>query len=101
MTDELVTRGEDGILRLDGDLDAHSAPELDRAVESALADRPADTDRLVLDVGAVHFVDSSGLRSLVAARQGGERTVVLRSPNRGFRRILEITGLDSEFVVEE
>jgi anti-sigma B factor antagonist len=85
-------------VELRGDLDAQTAPLLDDAVDEVLA---GGADRVVLDLGAVGFVDSSGLRSMVRARgAGGTREVVLRSPGRATLRILDITGLTEQFVVE-
>lgn len=87
------------VVRLAGELDAASAPDVQRRVELELdASRP---DRLVLDVGGVGFVDSSGLALLLALRgctPGG--TLVLRAARRQLLRLLEITGADAVLPVE-
>ena len=56
--------------------------------------------RVVLDLGGVGFIDSSGLRVLIATRKRlGEDTeaVVLRHPTPGTLRLLEMTGLTEQF----
>ena len=58
----------DGVIRLSGDLDAHTAPRLDDVVRELLE---SGADRIVVDMGGVEFVDSSGLRSLIRARSDG------------------------------
>lgn len=93
---------EDGatIVRVAGDVDAHSTAELDRRLADA-ADR--DADLVVLEVSGVTFIDSTGLRTLVAANtrladRGGR--LVLRRPTATLQRLLEITGLDASFDVD-
>ena len=63
------------------------------AVESA--------SRVVVDLAAVEFVDSTALGALVEARArlGGER--LLLAPGPAVRRALEVAGLDRHFVVHE
>ena len=77
--DVRVGPGE-AVLVLTGELDPHTAPTLRQAFVRAVT---ADTDLLVFDLGGVTFVDSSGLRVIIAAQQemadrGGR--FVLRSP---------------------
>jgi len=72
-------------------------PRFTAAADSHVADR-----RFVVDVGAVTFIDSSGLGALVdlatRARAGGG-TVVLAHPDRRILRLLELTALDRVFEV--
>ena len=54
-------------------------------------------DRLVIDLSAVTFLDSSGLSLIVALHKLQERhggRVVLSAPQRPVRRVLEISGID-------
>jgi anti-anti-sigma factor len=76
--------------RLDGELDAHTAP----ALTSAMAQLPEG--EVIVDLDGVSFVDSSGLRVLLDATNraraaGGDLT--LRSPKPSIRRLIEISGL--------
>jgi anti-sigma B factor antagonist len=87
------------VLVVRGELDAYSAPTLDAAVEQVLA---TGARRLVLDLGDVGFIDSSGLRSMIRARkQVGDDAAALqiRRPQPATVRLLEITGLTEHFPV--
>ena len=65
---------------------------------------PGD-DPVVLDLGSVGFMDSSGLRSLLEARQrcqdGGPRVRALARPSDAVQRVLELVDLTGEFDVVE
>jgi anti-anti-sigma factor len=59
---------------------------------------------IVLDLDDVGFIDSSGLRTLLAAtRRADSRGTVVRLRNVGttVRRMLEITGTADRFEIEE
>ncbi len=97
ISEEVV--GNDATLVLGGELDAHSARRLDDVVDDLIARR---TTSIVIDLEQVSFIDSSGLRSLIRARQrlGDEpQSVRLRKPQPGTVRLLEITGLLEHFAV--
>jgi len=87
-------------LVLAGELDPHTAPLL----EAALDERIAEGDTAIrLEVTEVGFIDSSGLRVLVEAHRSlGADPASLRlagvSPT--FLRLLEMTGLDRRFTIE-
>ena len=87
------------VVRVLGDLDVNSINRFDRLVEDLLARHPR---RLVIDMREVGFVDSCGLRSLIAARarMRDRESFVLRSPRAPTRRLLELTGLVDEFQIE-
>ena len=83
-----------------GDLDAHSAPSVDDEVGRLLADGVTD---LVLDLSSTDFLDSFGLRALLASEQrvvalGGR--LAIRAPSKPVRRLLDIAGLTDFFVLE-
>ncbi len=85
------------LLVLRGDLDSHSCQALADSLAAATV-----TERLVLDLGAVRFIDSSGLRTLLtahAARAVGA-PLVLRNPSRAVWRLLEITALTTHLTLE-
>ena len=78
---------------------AHLAAAIARAMQRA-ADGQAD---LVIDLTHLRFIDVSGINVLMRAARlaradGG--TLVLRSPNRSVRRLLDVLGLDAELAVE-
>jgi anti-sigma B factor antagonist len=76
-----------------GELDAYDAPELSQAFSSLDGDA-----RVVVDLAAVSFLDSTALGVVVRAvreieQRGHDSRVVL--PKGSARRIFEITTLDS------
>ena len=84
--------GAVAVLRATGELDAFSAPDL----EGAFAELDG-LDRVVVDLAAVSFLDSTALGTLVrevrrVERLGASVRVVL--PDGAARRIFEITTLD-------
>jgi anti-anti-sigma factor len=86
--------GPQTTLALAGDLDPATAPELDARLQELVSDRAVAS--VVLDLAQVVFMDSSGLRVLVAASaalQGRSAQLLLRSPSSNIRRVLEVTGL--------
>lgn len=81
-----------------GELDAHSASH----VEAALAALPTDGD-IRLDLSALTFMDSSGVRVIVSAcrrrRERGDELVLLR-PGRAVDRLLSLSGLAEHLTIE-
>jgi anti-sigma B factor antagonist len=99
LTVDVLSEDGTAVLVVRGELDAYSAPTLDTAVERILAQ---GVDRLVLDLGGVGFIDSSGLRSMIRARkQIGEdpTSLQIRNPQPSTVRLLDITGLTDHFPV--
>ena len=87
-------------IAVEGDLDMYSAPDLLAAGLTALEQSEADT--LVLDLAALDFTDSTGLRTFVGlhSKAGDERRdLVLTNLPDGTLRLLQLTGLDSVFTI--
>ena len=80
-----------------GEVDIASAP----AFRDALLRRitQGDPGRLIVDLTQVPFVDSEGLRALIAARTRCPSGVALVGVRTGLRRILTITGTERLFVL--
>ena len=77
-------------MHLSGEIDYSNIDDI-RAVVDTLA--PSQPARLVLDVGALRFMDSVGLALLVhLAHQIDD--VELRGASAAIRRLIEITGLE-------
>ena len=88
--DLLQIATSDGGLRLAGEIDAHTAPDLATAIGGLSGD-------VELDLSGVDFVDSSGLRVLIDAHQsvaGRGDELRLAQPSDAVRRLLEISGVD-------
>jgi stage II sporulation protein AA (anti-sigma F factor antagonist) len=82
-----------------GEVDPATAPRLEAALDAAVA-----TGRqVVVDLSEVSFMDSSGLRVLLAACQPADdpRDIVLANPSPTVKRLLEITGLDAQLPIED
>lgn len=86
-------------LRLAGELDLAAAPRL---TEALLDFASADGGELHLDLTEVSFLDSSGLRVILALARsrGGTGSVVLLDPPAAIMRILEIAGIDEHPGIE-
>jgi anti-sigma B factor antagonist len=86
------------VVRLAGELDLHNANVVRAALVDALGGKP---QRLVVDLGAVRFVDSTTLGVLIEARTKLEnrRAFLLAAPGLETRRALEVSGLDRHFAV--
>ncbi|MBI4943205.1 MAG: STAS domain-containing protein [Actinobacteria bacterium] len=88
--------GERSLVRASGDVDLATATELDGALQAAATeDQPAR--HLVVDLGAVTFLDCAGLRPLVAARRRLTDRFWLVNPPPQVRRLLSLTGLTDTF----
>jgi anti-sigma B factor antagonist len=83
-------------VRLAGELDLVARPSVTDRVTAAL-DGEAEVERVVVDLGAVKFCDSSGLGALLDIRRVAGKSgasIVLRSPSAGVARVLDIAGID-------
>lgn len=92
-----VSIDDDGVVIAAGDVDLAGGPVLEQAILRQEASGP-----VVIDLSAVDFIDSSGLRSLLwASRRAKDRgaDVELRSPSPGVQRLLSLTGTAEQFVL--
>ncbi len=77
---------------LEGEIDAHTAPDL----ASRYADLPGGDGDFAIDMSKVAFMDSSGLRVIIALHQRAQeasRRLVLREPSQPVVRLIEVSGL--------
>jgi len=87
-----------------GELDMNTAPELERALEEAIADPDA---AVMLDLCDCEFIDSTGIALIVRSWQrldggdGSQGRLVLCSHNHQVRRLLQITGVESTISLHE
>jgi anti-sigma B factor antagonist len=90
MTFRVVPSDEPRALRLEGELDMATAPQLLAAVDPLVAQ---DGD-LRLELEGLSFVDSTGLRAFATiASRLSRGKLILISPTNAVRRVLELTGL--------
>lgn len=93
-----TTPGQDDtcVLELIGDVDITASDELVDRARDCLSRSP----RLELDLGALTFIDSSGLGALVRIRNEARleaKPLALTNVNERTARLLRITGLDKSF----
>jgi anti-sigma B factor antagonist len=93
---QLARHGDgDGVtLEVSGEVDLSNAAELEAALDDAFA---AAAGRLIVDLGGLEFIDSTGLRSLLRFHQRDQSAteIVYRNPRGQVAEVLEITGLGS------
>lgn len=84
----------DAVLRLEGELDLSGEQLLALAVDEVAG---AGTPRTIIDLRDVSFIDSSGLRFLLDAKErlsgNGRSVAFVRGPER-VQMLFELTGLD-------
>lgn len=87
------------VMVIEGRVDSTTANSVGQVLNEALA---AGATRLVIDLEAVDYVSSAGLREFVAAlKKVNQKDGDLRlaSPSERVRDVLELTGLASVFAV--
>jgi len=90
----------ENFLPLEGEIDLHRSPRVERSLTSMIKKRP---DRVVVDLSGVTFIDSSGMAVLIRAMQdmkeyGGKLS--LTGVNANVRPIFETARLDQVFVID-
>ena len=94
---QLTVQSErDGIVhtvRLEGELDLATAEQLEHEL---LRVEGSDALTIVLDLSALQFIDSTGVRLIIQAharsRADSQRLALLRGP-RAVQRVFELTGI--------
>lgn len=90
-----VERSSDAaVIRLDGELDCATAPDLDAALSRLLRDT-APPRRILVDADRLSFVDVSGLAPLVSAahRLPAGSSLQLRNARRQVVRVIRLLDL--------
>ncbi len=88
------------IVSLAGELDLYNANTVREALLECCDESP---ERLIVDLSAVKFIDSTALGVLIEARtrMTNRKGFLLAAPGLETRRALEISGLDRHFTVHE
>jgi len=89
------------IVTVTGEVDMFTSPDLRQALQQLTGDA---VPRIVVDLGEVSFMDSSGIATLVQALKearpfGGQ--VILAAPGETVLRVLRLSNLTSLFSVHE
>jgi anti-sigma B factor antagonist len=94
---KLADDGDTTEVRVSGDLDMQSSPQLRKTLLALVARR---VGRLVVNLEDVPYVDSSGLATLVECRQGVSQyggKLELAGVNGHIRPVFELARLDQFF----
>jgi anti-sigma B factor antagonist len=93
------TQGDHTVLEVSGEVDVYTAPALRDRISDLL---DAGQHQLIVDLGGVEFLDSTGLGVLVAGlnrtREVGG-SLLLVCPQERVLKLFRITGLDEVFSV--
>ncbi len=93
---DLIKRGNDAELKMDGYIDATNAAE----VEEVLMDVAGKFDNLLLDMEKLEYVSSAGLRAfkrvyMELRRKGGSLSA--KNVDKAIMEVLEVTGFTRLF----
>jgi anti-anti-sigma factor len=100
----VIETSDDGdavVVSLRGELDLTSAPVFERALRAAESGNPR---QLIIDLSGLEFMDSTGLRALLLARERAQADghgLALRRGPRQVQRVLELTKTVDAFVFED
>jgi len=96
---ETDTTADESLVKVEGDVDLYSSPKLRKAVLEAVKKSVTGAG---VDLGAVSYMDSSGVATLVeglrSAKEHG-KTFFLIAPSPAVSKVLELARLDSIFEV--
>ena len=98
MTIEIKRSAEETVIKLAGRLDTTTAPALDKTINEDVA----DAKNLVLDVKAMEYISSAGLRVLLAAQKKMQKIGSMKVKNvcPEVMEVFEMTGFADILVIE-
>ena len=98
MTIEKIAEGNKLTIALSGRLDTTTAPKL----ETELKQNISGVEELVLDLAALEYLSSAGLRVLLSAQKVMNRqgSMVIKHVNETVMEIFEITGFVDILTIE-
>ena len=98
MTIEIKKTAAETILEIVGRLDTITAPVLDKTIQENLA----DTKNLVLDMRAVEYISSAGLRVLLGAQKKMQKIGSMKVTNvcAEVMEVFEMTGFAAILMIE-
>ncbi|MCP4643829.1 MAG: STAS domain-containing protein [bacterium] len=100
---EITETGTDDarVIAVSGEVDLYSSPDLREAITKAI---PRSDGALVIDLGDVAYMDSSGVATLVEGLRAAKKKksgFVLRSPSTAVMKVLQLSRLDTVFEVQD
>ena len=98
MTIEIKRNAEETIIEIGGRLDTTTAPALDKTINEDIG----DTKNLVLDIKALEYISSAGLRVLLSAQKKLQQIGSMKVTNvcEDVMEVFEMTGFADILVIE-
>ena len=98
MTTEIRKNAEETVIEIVGRLDTMTAPVLEKIIYEDLG----DTKNLVLDLTALQYISSAGLRVLLGAQKKMQRIGFMKVVNvcETVMEVFEMTGFADILVIE-
>ena len=98
MTIEIKKNAAETIIEIVGRLDTITAPALDKAIQEDIG----DTKNLVLDMKALEYISSAGLRVLLGAQKKMQKIGSMKLVNvcEEVMEVFEMTGFADILVIE-
>ena len=83
---------------MDGRLDTGTAPELEKVLNESLDQVKA----LTIDMSALEYISSAGLRTLLSAKKAlyNKGTIKIVNPNDIVKEVFTVTGFSNIFDIE-
>ena len=86
---------------VEGEVDLYTSPKLRTAIMESV---PASSSRVEVDLGAVDYMDSSGVATLVEGFKSSrehKKSFALVAPSVSVMKVLELAKLDSVFDIQK
>ncbi len=90
MTIKKTKNGKELTLALEGWLDTQAAPEM----QSELENLDNDVESIVIDMAALEYISSSGVRQVVSAYKKVNGKLTVKNVSDSIMSIFKITGID-------
>lgn len=101
--DHEASSGAD-LLRIEGRLDASSAPDFERGIQAIIASEDAVNGPVIVDLAGVPYISSAGLRSLLIllkACSAKERAFAISAPSADVIDVIRLTGFDKILAIHD
>ena len=83
--------GSQLVLRLSGELDSYTAPQLEHALDEAAARSPSEVS---LDLESLTFMDAAGIRAILTGTEIFGRRLILHRTPPNVMRVFTIAGVE-------
>ena len=93
-----TVNGDQLNIALEGRLDTETAPELEKVLNESLDQVKA----LTIDMSALEYISSAGLRTLLSAKKAlyNKGTIKIVNPNDIVKEVFTVTGFSNIFDIE-